>query len=50
MGQENHFNGMQEDKAPDRGWGQVRNAFEFEDLGNKITGYPVKFEFCVNNK
>jgi len=29
---------------------QIRNAFEFADLANKITRYPVKFEFHVNNK
>lgn len=47
-GQGNHLNGIQEDKAPEGGKGQIRNAFEFVDAANKITGYPVKFEFSVN--
>ena len=32
-------------KKRNGGWDQIGNAFEFADVANKNTRYPVKFEF-----
>lgn len=43
--QENGFEGMQEDKPPKKGWGQIQNASEFADLANKIQNIQFNLNF-----